>query len=430
MNATEHLGWQGRTLQMQKHEALLRKASFAGILMVMAGVVTSPFLLSVGIVLTMLSGLLLMPFKEQIRRFWQHKPAVLMSLLFILQVLSGIWTRESGLDHWLEEIKIKIPLFLGMYGLAVLGPIPLKWARYAFLVLILATTTVATVTTVQYLLDPGGVEERIAVSKEVVVWLETNNHIYFSIVTAFSILASIWSIWIPGQLFKYHKLLTGILALICFAEMHVLTTRTGLLGLYLTVLILGLAILLKKRKIFLALALVGGLSLAPVLGFYTVESFRLRIDNTLFDLGTYFRGGDPNYLSIGTRIESWLTAYHLWQSHPILGVAMADLEADITDQYVEDKTRLCPENFVKPHNQFIQNLAGWGLVGFLLLVIAWFYPVFSRKWPKGMLFWIFWLTFTLAMMGESTMERQVGVCFMVTTFMMGLGVAEQEPKVL
>ena len=191
---------------------------------------------------------------------------------------------------------------------------------------------------------------------------------------------------------------------------------------------MGVALLLQKKKYLMAVLLLVGLSSTPFIGYYSVNSFKYRIDNTLFDVKEYFEGSDPNYLSIGTRIESWKTAVNLWKLHPVLGVGMADLKSDMTDQYVRDQTRLCPENFVQPHNQFIQNLAGWGVIGFVLLTIAWFYPVFARKWPKGQLFWAFWLTFSLAMMGESTMERQVGVCFMVTTYMLSLGVGHLEKR--
>lgn len=427
MQSNTIISWQGKALEMQAREPIIRKVAFAAVLMIMAGSVTSPALLSIGIVLVMLCGLVLMPFKEQIRRFWANKPAVLMSTLFFMQLISGIWTREMNLDAWLEEIKIKAPLFLGMYGFAVVGPFSIKQVRIALGLLIIATTLVATVTVVDYLIDPFEIEERIQVSKEMKVWLDTNNHIYFSIVAAFSILGAIWSIMQKGVfLFKYEKWVIGLLAWICFVDMHIMTTRTGLAGLYITIFLMGLFYLIQHRKFLIAISLTLFLISMPVIGYYSVKSFQYRIDNTLFDVKEYFEGSDPNYLSIGTRIESWKTAIHLWQLHPIIGVGMADLHSDMTDQYVRDQTRLCPENFVQPHNQFFQNLAGWGVIGFILLVIAWFYPVFAKSWPKGYLFWAFWLTFSLAMMGESTMERQVGVCFMVTVYMLSLGIGHLE----
>jgi O-antigen ligase len=437
MQQETRIGWQGKTLLMMPREELLRTISYIGVLMTMAGVVTAPAILSIGIVVIMLSGLALMPFKEQIRRFWAHKPAVLMSILFLLQLISAFWTRPTDLgftkvmighSSWLEEAKIKVPLFLGMYGLAVLGPFSIRQVRIALGVLLVSTFIVGTGTVVDIFMHREEVFERIQTSKEVEVWLGTN-HIYFSIVMAFGILSGIWSLRIKEKLlFRGERIVMGCLVVLNFLEMHFLTTRTGLVGLYLTILIMGLVFLFKRRKYGLAALLILGLMAMPVVGYLTVNSFRLRIENTRYDLKNTLRGFDPNYLSIGTRIESWKTAFHLWKKHPFTGVAMADLKTDMTDQYVEDKTMLCPENFVQPHNQFIQNLAGWGLMGLIAILLAWFYPVFNKKWPKGTLFWAFWLTYTLAMMGESVMERQVGVCFMVPCYMMALGVGAEEKR--
>jgi O-antigen ligase len=434
MQSDTRIGWRGEVLPLQKHEAFLRKLSYAGVICCMAGVVTAPALLSAGIVIIMVAGLALMPFREQLRRFWAHKPAVLMSLLFLMQLVSGIWTRKMvlhdgeslfGLDVWLEEVKIKAPLFLGMYGLAVLGPFSVQKVRLAWMVLLAGCFFVGTGTVVDYALHTEEINARIMVSKEMQVWLGCN-HIYFSIVMAFAILANIWSLSKPGPvIFKGDKYLIGIVGLISFFEMHVLTTRTGLVGLYITIVVLGLVVLLRQRRYWIALLLVVGMASVPVLGYYRIDSFKHRIDNTVMDVTEYFKGNDPNYLSIGTRLESWKTAIHLWQKHPLYGVGMADLKADMTDQYVADNTKLCPENFQQPHNQFIQNLAGWGILGLITICIAWFYPVFARSWPKDMLFWAFWLNYTLAMMGESTLERQVGVCFLVPCFMLSLGVGGQ-----
>ncbi len=423
MQGETRIGWRGEVLSLQKNERFLHHLSYGGIIVCMAGLVTSPALLSLGVVLIMLAGLALLPLREQWRRFVAHKPAIFFSILVLLQLFSGLWTRDVSLHGWLEELKIKAPLFLGMYGLAVLGPFSVQKVRIAWLVLLAATFLVGSGTVVDYVLHSAEINERIKVSKEIEVWLGCN-HIYFSIVMAFAILSNLWSIGQPGQLlFKGDKWLIGIICGLCFLEMHVLTTRTGLVGLYLTLVIVGLILLLKQRKFLLALGLIMALTAVPVAGYVGLASFRHRIDNTVMDVTEYFQGKDPNYLSIGTRLESWKTAFHLWQSHPIKGVGMADLKPDMTDQYVKDDTKLCPENFQLPHNQFIQNLAGWGIVGFLLLTLAWFYPVFSKSWPKSIIFWVFWLNYTLAMMGESTMERQVGIGFLIPCYMLSLGVA-------
>ncbi len=426
MQLPTRIGWQGQEQPLMPRENILRRISYGGVLLCMAGLVTSPALLSIGIIMVMVAGLFLFPLREQLRRFWAHKPAVFMSLLFFVELVSGLWARDIAMNRWLEDLTIKAPLFLGMYGLAVLGPFSLKQVRIALGLLLLGTFVAGTGTVIDYIVNAAEINHRIEISKEVQVWLGSP-HIYFSVVMSFSILGGIWSAMQPSPLlFKGDRFVLLLLSLICFVEMHVLTTRTGLVCLYLTILTLGLLLLLRKRRYLLSMVLVIGLLSVPVAGYFGLESFQRRIDNTAMDVTEYFKGHDPNYLSIGTRFESWKTAINLWKEHPVLGVSKADLDADMTDQYVIDKTKLCPENFQEPHNQFLENLAGLGIVGFLVLALAWFYPILSKAWPKDLIFWAFWLNYTFAMMGESTLERQVGVGFLVPVFMLTLGVRSEK----
>lgn len=407
-----------RSVTAREHYA--REVAYAGILLCMVGMVTSPALLSIGTVTLILPALVAVPLGEQWRRFWGHKPAFFLSLIFLVQIASGLWTREAEFSVWLEQVRIKAPLFFGMYSLAVLGPYARDRVRIALILLLLAVTFVGTGTMVDYFLNRAAINQRIQVSKEVQVWLGMN-HIYFSIVSGFSVLAGVWLAQFKTPLrWRGERGVIIGLTLVVFVTMHVLTTRTGLVGLYLTGGLLGFVYVLRQKKYLLgALAFVVLVSV-PFVGYEAIPSFRYRIDNTWMDVSRYFRGKDPNYLSIGTRLESWKTAVNLFKRHPLIGVGMADIKADMTDQYVADETLLCPENFVLPHNQFLRLMAGFGLLGLLPFTYAWFMTPLQRRIPKGWLFWAFWLTYSLAMLGESTVERQVGIMFLITLLWLSL----------
>lgn len=416
------IGWRKDQVRLAPREEMFRWAGFVGLCMTTAGLVTSPGMMSIGIGLFTVASLCILPPGEHLRRYVRNPVAIFFSLLLVVQIVSGIWTREIRADIWREEVIIKLPLLLGMYAWAALGPFSAKQVRIVLLILLLSTCFVASGTLLQYIFNAEEMNHRVEISKEIEVWLGCN-HIYFSVVMAFSILGGIWVLMQNEPLVHRNErwVLIAVL-LLCFVEMHVLTTRTGLVGLYLCLLILGCFQLIKRRKIFWVVLLSGTLAVMPVAGYYGIESFHKRIDNTVMDVTEYFSGKDPNYLSIGSRIESWKTAFHLWQKHPVLGVGMADLLPDMTDQYVEDGTKLCPENFLQPHNQFLQMAAGCGLLGLAVLLLAWFYPLVAKGWPKDLIFWAFWLNYSFAMMGESMMERQVGVSFLVVGFMLTLGV--------
>ncbi|MEM7039277.1 MAG: O-antigen ligase family protein, partial [Bacteroidota bacterium] len=387
---TEQTGlidWNGEKRIATDFELRMREFSWYGILLCLAGIVTSPALLSIGTIVTILPAFAAVPLKEQLRRYWAHKPAFFLSLIFLLQLLSALWTRESAIEIWTTQIRVKAPLLFALYSLAVLGPFSVRHVRIALMVLLLSVVFVGSGTMVDYFLNKAEIDLRIQVSKEIQVWLGVN-HIYFSIVSGFATLSAVWLTRFRKPIFfpRERQVIIG-LAVMNFLIMHVLTTRTGLVGLYITAMVLGGIYVVQKRKF-----LIGGLALVmfvslPFVGYKLVPSFKHRIDNTWMDVSTYFSGGDPNYLSIGTRLESWKMAVNIFRKHPFLGVGMADLNADMVDQYVEDETLLCPENFVLPHNQFLRNLAGFGLPGFLLLSIGWFWPVVFGMRRRNWLFW-------------------------------------------
>ena len=419
--------WDGVMHEESPRTTYARSVALAGLVLVMGGLVTSPAVLSIGVVTAIVPALIAYSPKEQLRRFWNMKPAVLMSLIFFIQVLSGIWTRDTHVEIWAELIKIKAPLLLTGYSLAVLGPFPLRWVRILLSILLLCCSVVAVGTVATYLADKEAIDEMIQSSKEVTVWTGVN-HIYFSIICGFSVLSSVWMLFFKNPaLFRGERWLIMGLGLANFVLMHVLTTRTGLVGMYATAVVLGFVWVIKERRYLTGvIALIVFLSM-PIIGYYTVSSFKHRLDNTVVDLTRYFAGKDPNYLSIGTRFESWKAAIHIWQRNPILGVGMADIKECMIEQYIQDDTKLCPENFVMPHNQFLLNLAGFGLLGISAFALGWVYPLLQRRIPLTWLFWSFWLLLSLAMLGESTMERQVGVNFAMTIYMLALGTGVRWP---
>lgn len=412
------------TVSLNKRFDVLQKVCLGGFLLCMASLPTSAAGLSIGTVAMILPAFASMPLKEQWKRFWNDKPAFFLSLILLVQAISILWT--SDYEDWMEQMRIKLPLLFGLYSLAVMGPFSLKWIRIGLMVFLGATFVTGSATVVDYFMHKDQIEMQIQVSKPVTLVFDIN-HIYFSIIIAFSVFVGLWLRSFKEPIF--HKAERWAITFLLVAHviiMHVLTARTGLLAFYVAAMLLGLWFLVSKRKYLLAILLVLGISSLPVVGYYTVSSLKHRIDNTISDLDQYFSGYDPNYLSIGTRFESWKTAGNLWRESPVLGVGMADLKEEMWLQYFEDASDLCEENYVLPHNQFIQILAGFGLLGLLVFGFAWFYPVVVRPKEKAWLFYAFWVIVGFGMMGESMMERQIGVMLVVTMWMATRWIPVQE----
>ncbi len=396
--------------------SIFQKVSYAGLLMAMAGIATSPAVLSIGTVVMILPAVVSMSPKAQWGRIRKDPGAGILALLAVVMALSWFWTEDQ--ERWMNMVRVKLPLFFGLYSLMVLGPFPKRWIKIAMMVLTLAAFVTGFATVIDYLLHREQIEMQIQVSKPMHLVFDIN-HIYFSITMAFTVFAGIW----VGRskncaLHPVERPVMLGLALANMAIMHVLTARTGLLAFYIAALLLGLWYLLNQRKYLLAVLMVVGITALPVAGYFSVSSFRHRVDNTFMDLNKYFNDDDPNYLSIGMRFESWKAALHLFEEHPAVGVGMGDLQYEMDRQYLKEDTNLTDENFLLPHNQVIQTMAGLGILGLLPLVIGWFYPLVVRPKEKHWLFYAFWVILGFGMMGESVLERQIGVMLVVTLYMM------------
>lgn len=395
-----------------------RYAFVGSILLTLAALVTSPALISIGSVLIFVSGIASVPFKGQFRRFTSNRPAFLVALLVVIHGLSLLWTFDTA--RGLEQLKVKVPLLLILYALAVAKPLNAREIRMCLWTLLASVFFVGSGTVVNYILNYEEINHLITTSKPMLIWLGVS-HIYFSVIAAFSVFAGFWLFRKGKQtFFEKEKWLLLVLTLANLLYMHIYIARTGLVALYGTTFVLGSIWVIREKKYKIGLIALALMVSLPVIGYQAVGSFRNRVDNTVWDLSRYFDGKDPNYLSIGTRIEAWKTSVHIAARHPFIGVGMGDLEYEMVDQYEKDQTLLCPENYEMPHNQYLQNLVGYGLLGFLTFMIGFFYPVFARSLPRGFLFRTFWIIFFLAMFVESLLERQVGVVFFALIWMISL----------
>lgn len=402
-------------------QLFLLKLSYLGFLLCMIGLPVSPALLSIGSVTLILPAFAMVGVREQLKRFWADKPAFLLSMVFVVHALSFFWTEDKA--NWLDMVRIKAPLFFTLYSLTVIGPFPRKWVRAGLMLLMVGTFITGTGTVIDYLLHKDQIDLEIQVSKPIKLLFDIN-HIYFSMIMAVSVFVGIW-LYRQKEVLLHrlegHAMLALALAHVVF--LHILTARTGLVAFYAGVFVIGMAYVFLRKKYLLGILLLIGMAGVPVLGYYTVPSLHHRMDNTVEDVNIYFSGGDPNYLSIGTRFESWRSAINIYRDNPLLGVGMADLEPAMYKQYIADGSALCDNNYVLPHNQVIQFMAGFGTLGLLILVAGWFSPFFYRS-DTTWLFWAIWVTFSVGMMGESMLERQIGLMLLVLMWM----VTRWEPR--
>ncbi|HET6560209.1 MAG TPA: O-antigen ligase family protein [Prolixibacteraceae bacterium] len=138
-----------------------------------------------------------------------------------------------------------------------------------------------------------------------------------------------------------------------------------------------------------------------------------RIYQTIWELDVYFKTGDPNMKSLAKRIEFEKAAFTIIKDHPLFGVGTGNWKQAFADAYRKNQSLLDPEEYASAHNQYLNYLVKFGILGFLWIMFAWIYPLFltrkHRFYPALMLV----LILGISNFSDSNLEAHMGISFFI-----------------
>lgn len=136
-----------------------------------------------------------------------------------------------------------------------------------------------------------------------------------------------------------------------------------------------------------------------------------RIYQVLWEIDVYGKNQNPAGNSITQRIIFLKTAGKIIKSNIWTGVGTGDVQDEFNRQYNEDNSQLPDNRRHRAHNQWVTFLLTFGVFGFLIILIAFFYPLFKLKAFRSYLFAVFFIIAFLSMFNEDTLETQTGISF-------------------
>lgn len=95
----------------------------------------------------------------------------------------------------------------------------------------------------------------------------------------------------------------------------------------------------------------------------TLKAFSVIEDTQLDQLNS----ADNATIATQERLKMWSTSLRIWKEHPLLGVGTGGLPAAVARLKAEGRAA-SSFTFVHPHNQYLLNLARWGVVGLAVLL--------------------------------------------------------------
>ncbi len=138
-----------------------------------------------------------------------------------------------------------------------------------------------------------------------------------------------------------------------------------------------------------------------------------RIYETIWELDYYFKTGDPNNKTLAQRIEFVKASVFLIKRNLFFGIGTGNWKIDYNEAYDKMQSKLLPEKRGPSHNQYLNYMVKFGLIGFFWIMFALIAPVFIEKQQRNVVLILFLVAIAAANLGDSNLETHMGLSFFI-----------------
>ncbi|MCF6333859.1 MAG: O-antigen ligase family protein [Draconibacterium sp.] len=138
-----------------------------------------------------------------------------------------------------------------------------------------------------------------------------------------------------------------------------------------------------------------------------------RIYQTVWEYYIYTHTGEANNQSFSQRIEFAKAAISIIHQNFWFGVGTGKWKDAFKNTYVNNGSKLDKNLYASSHNQYLNYMVKFGLVGFLLIMFFIIYPVVKTRKYTDPLFLSFLIFLFIANFGDSNFESHMGSSFFV-----------------
>lgn len=200
------------------------------------------------------------------------------------------------------------------------------------------------------------------------------------------------------------------LALFLVAFIFLLSSRTGIIVCMLAILIWA-AYWVKEKGISLGFLIGISIPLAILIGLLKFN----RVMISRFSEALAFRADykSQDWGSSSLRLEKWKNSLELWYKNPVFGTGAGDFQKDLDAVYLENGFSVGLENHFNSHNQYLQVLAQYGIIGFFFLMAFLVLGLYYSISRKDLFAFLVFFVISLSMLTESMLERRFGLFLVI-----------------
>lgn len=337
------------------------------------------------------------------RRWIKNKWWLLGVCWVAAYAISWFWTDDKA--NWSERFDVKLPILLLPLAFSFIPAFSIRQLRIFTVVTAMLLFTAVAYSLYFFVQAPGAYIYEYSVSHGLPT-LAGGDHIRISLFIAMFIL---WCFYFMKYAHGAMKWFTGVTAFIFIVFLHILAARTGLVALYVFILLFAAYLGIRKNKA-LGIGLAVFLLLVGVFSYNFFPTLRNKIGYFEYTVIEYKRSGLQGHYSDMGRFISYDIALRKIGQNMLLGVGAGDILNEMKEGYDRWYPGVSEEKRLVPHNQFLIVALGCG-VPVLLLFTAWILMPLRglRRNRAGFYFFAAWLVLLLPLMIEPMLEVQFGV---------------------
>jgi O-antigen ligase len=357
---------------------------------------------SVSLVATAILFLLSEKPETKIKEVFKNLISVTLVGILLIYLLSFFNSENHG--EYLKVIKNKIPyLFIPISLVSVqkLSKQQLIFIQYFFIVCCLYSSGWSYY---QYLQN-SEIYADLYARGEVIPTLI--HHVSFAVLLCFAAIFVLNnSIHKNG---KTEKIINVFLFIWFIYFLHILSVRTGILLLYVSLFLYGVILLITQKKIVITISLFLLLILSSIISYQKIPTIKSKIAYTFYGIAQYKNKQDTaNVVSDARRILSDKIGIEILQKNKMSGVGLGDIKDEMNSIYKQQYPQFNSEVYSHIHNQYLYTICGVGLLTGSLFCILLLLPLFQFIRDKNYVFTLIYGMLLMVMLWEPFIESQIG----------------------
>ncbi|MEZ5037749.1 MAG: O-antigen ligase family protein [Chitinophagales bacterium] len=320
-------------------------------------------------------------------------------LLFIVYLFGTFWKTDNIIYSFQATIS-KISLL----GVVLIYPIKIisnEKKKFLFGLLLFILITISFYTIFLYLADKNYWNDLYSKGQVLPTFM---HHVKFSLLI-------VLSINILTYINIFNNKFKNIIILYLIIYLHILAVKSGLLILYISVLIYIIQKIYYKKYQYLIIILL------PIFGYIFSPNLQNKINYLKYDIQQLHQENVLDY-SDARRIISYQIAWKIYRENKLFGVGLTNIKKATEEKYKAIYNYFDASKMMYVHNTYLHILASTGITGYILFFLS-LIIILKEYWIKNKLLFLLNSLFLIVCFWDALTEQLVSLSIFILIQILG-----------